>query len=71
MATEHIRRWRIGDVEIISIVELFDFQDDVWVLLRDAKPELMFKHPWLSPHFITPDGRMRMNFQAFVVVSRG
>ena len=71
MAAEHIARWRIGEVEITRIAELYDFQDDVWVLLKDAGPELLLKHDWLSPHYATPDGRMRMNFQAFVVASQG
>ena len=71
MAAEHIKRWRIGDVEVVRIAELYDFQDDVWVLLKDAGPELLLKHSWLSPHYATPDGRMRMNFQAFVVASKG
>ncbi len=71
MAIENSRRWKIGNVEIISIVELFDFQDDVWVLLKDAEPELLLEHEWLRPHYVTPDGRMRMNFQAFVVTSQG
>lgn len=71
MAKEHIKRWKIGDVEVVRIVELYDFQDDIWVLLKDATPELMLKHDWLQPNFSTPDGRMRMNFQAFVVSSKG
>jgi glyoxylase-like metal-dependent hydrolase (beta-lactamase superfamily II) len=42
------------------------------VLLKDAQPELMLRHKdWLQPNFSTPDGRMRMNFQAFVVASQG
>ena len=71
MAKEHIKRWQIGDVEVVRIVELYDFQDDIWVLLKDATPDLMLKHDWLHPNFSTPDGRMRMNFQAFVVSSKG
>jgi glyoxylase-like metal-dependent hydrolase (beta-lactamase superfamily II) len=71
MAAEHIKRWKIGDVEVVRIVELYDFQDDIWVLLKDATPELMLAHDWLQPNFSTPDGRMRMNFQAFVVASKG
>lgn len=71
MAKEHIKRWKIGDVEVVRIAEFYDFQDDVWVLLKDAGPELLLKHDWLQPHYVTPDGRMRMNFQAFVVASRG
>lgn len=66
-----MRRWRVGDAEIISVVEMHDFQDDIWVLLKDATPELPLSYDWLKPHFITPDGRMRMNFQAFLVISQG
>ena len=71
MAIETMKTWRIGDAEVTRIVELYDFQDDISVLLRDAKPELLLSHDWLAPHFVTPDGRMRMNFQAFLVVSQG
>lgn len=71
MAAEHIRHWQIGEVRVTRIVELYDFQDDVWVLLLDATPDLLLAHDWLAPHFVTPDGRMRMNFQAFLVQSRG
>ncbi len=71
MGREHIKRWKIGDVEVVRIVELYDFQDDVWVLLDGATADLLLKYDWLAPHFVTPDGRMRMNFQAFVVVSQG
>src|SRR3569833_2556866 len=71
MALEHMRRWRVGDAEIVRIVEMYDFQDDIWGLLMDATPDLTLSHGWLKPHFITPDGRMRMNFQAFLVISQG
>ncbi len=71
MGAEHIKRWKVGDVEIIRIVELYDFQDDVWVLLEGATADTVKQYPWLFPQFATADGRMRMNFQAFVVTSRG
>jgi glyoxylase-like metal-dependent hydrolase (beta-lactamase superfamily II) len=71
MAAEHIRKWRVGDVEIARIVELYGFEDHLWMLLKDAKPEFMQQYEWLRPHFATPDGRMIMNFQCFVLRSRG
>jgi glyoxylase-like metal-dependent hydrolase (beta-lactamase superfamily II) len=71
MAAEHIRTWRVGDVEIARIVELYGFEDHLWMLLKDAKPEFMQQYAWLRPHFATPDGRMIMNFQCFVLRSRG
>ena len=72
MAVEHMKTWTIGEVEIVRVVELYDFHDDIWVLLDNATPEqTTLKHDWLAPHFVSPDGRMRMNFQAFAVTSRG
>ena len=41
MAAEHIRHWRIGDVEIASIVEVYGFEDDISMLLPDATPEFL------------------------------
>jgi glyoxylase-like metal-dependent hydrolase (beta-lactamase superfamily II) len=71
LAAEHIRKWRVGDVEIARIAELYGFEDHLWMLLPDAKPEFMLQFPWLQPHFATPDGRMILNFQCFVLRSRG
>jgi glyoxylase-like metal-dependent hydrolase (beta-lactamase superfamily II) len=71
MGVEHLKTWNIGDVSITRIVELYDFQDDIWVLLENATPDLVQRYDWLKPHFATPDGRMRMNFQAFAVTSQG
>jgi len=67
MAVEHIRRWKIGDVEVVRLVELWNFEDDLWVLLDGGTAEHMKRHAWLQPHYATPDGRMILNFQAFAV----
>jgi glyoxylase-like metal-dependent hydrolase (beta-lactamase superfamily II) len=67
MAAEHIRHWKIGDVEVARIVEVNAHEDPIAVLLPDAGPELVKQHDWLIPRFATPDGRMRISFQAFVV----
>ena len=72
MAQEHMRRWKVGEVEIVSIVELYDFHDHIWMLLKDATAETTtLRHDWLKPHFIDDDGLMRMNFQAYLVISQG
>jgi glyoxylase-like metal-dependent hydrolase (beta-lactamase superfamily II) len=71
MAAEHIRHWRIGEVEIARIVEVNAWEDDIAMLLPNAKPELVQRHAWLRPHFATPDGRMIISFQCFVLRSRG
>ena len=67
MALEHIRRWKVGDVEISRIVEVYGFEDDVGFLLPGATPETLQKYDWLYPHFATPEGKMVISFQAFVI----
>jgi len=67
MAVEHMRSWTIGDVTVTRIVELFDFQDDIAMTIPDATADEVKAIPWLFPHYATPDGRQRMNFQGFVV----
>lgn len=71
MAAEHIRHWRIGDVDIARIVEINAFEDDISMLLPNATAEFVQQFPWLVPHFATPAGRMLVSFQAFVLRSRG
>lgn len=71
MAVENIRHWRIGDVEVARIVEVNAFEDNISMLLPDATPEFVQQFGWLRPHFATPDGRMILSFQAFVLRSRG
>ena len=67
MAIENLRTWKIGDVEIMRIVEVNHWEDDITMLLPDATPETVQRYPWLQPHFATPDGRMIINFQCFVM----
>ena len=39
--------------------------------MPDATPEEVIAMRWLHPHYATPDGQQRMNFQAFVVRAPG
>ncbi len=71
MAAEHIRHWKIGDVEVARIVEVYGFEDNIAMLLPGGTPELVLRYPWLQPRFATHDGRMIISFQAFVLRSRG
>jgi glyoxylase-like metal-dependent hydrolase (beta-lactamase superfamily II) len=71
MAVQNIGRWRVGDVKVFSIPEVVSFDDDINVLLPNATPELVLKYPWLQPHYATPEGRMIINFQGFVVKAGG
>ena len=67
MAIEHMKTWRVGAVEITRLVEVWKWEDDIWMALEDAKPALVQAQPWLLPDHVTPEGRMFINFQAFVV----
>jgi glyoxylase-like metal-dependent hydrolase (beta-lactamase superfamily II) len=71
MAAEHIRHWRVGDVEIARIVEVYGFEDDISMLLPDATPQYVQQFGWLIPHFATPAGKMIISFQCFVLRSKG
>ena len=71
MTVEHIRHWRIGDVEVARIVEVNAFEDNISMLLKDETAEFVQQHRWLQPHFATPEGLMKISFQAFVLRSRG
>lgn len=71
MAIEHMRSWQVGDVTVTAIVELWDFQDHINMTMSDATAEEVIALRWLHPHYATPDGRQRMNFQGFVVQTPG
>ena len=67
MAIEHMKTWKVGGVEITRLVEVWKWEDDIWMVLEDSKPPIVHTQPWLLPDHATPEGRMFINFQAFVV----
>jgi glyoxylase-like metal-dependent hydrolase (beta-lactamase superfamily II) len=67
MAVEHMRTWRIGSVEITRIVEVWKWEDDIGMTLDGGQASIVLTQPWLLPHHATPEGRMFINFQAFVI----
>ncbi len=71
MTANHIKRWRIGEVEIVRIVEINAHEDEISMLLPGAGRDLMLQYEWLRPHFVTSEGKMRISFQCFLVRSRG
>jgi glyoxylase-like metal-dependent hydrolase (beta-lactamase superfamily II) len=71
MAVEHIKHWRIGDVEIARLVEVNAFEDNLWMLWKDESADFLKRHAWVHPHFATPEGLMKISFQCFVLRSRG
>ena len=71
MAIEHVRKWRIGDVEVARFVEVNAFEDDMQMLLKEGTTKFVQSFPWLTPHFATRAGRMLISFQCFALRSRG
>lgn len=71
MAQEHMRSFTVGDVTITRIVEVWDFTDDIAMTMPEATAEEVIAMRWLHPHYATPEGRQRMNFQGFVVQAPG
>ena len=71
MAREHMKSWQVGDVTVTRVVELWGFQDNIQMTMPDATAEEVVALQWLHPHYATPDGRQRMNFQGFVVQAPG
>lgn len=67
MAIETMRSWKVGDVEITRLVEVNAWEDDITMLLPDATPATVQAYPWLVPHYATPQGRMILSFQCFVM----
>jgi glyoxylase-like metal-dependent hydrolase (beta-lactamase superfamily II) len=71
MAREHMKSWQVGDVTVTRVVELWDFQDNIQMTMPEATAEEVIALDWLHPHYATPDGKQRMNFQGFVVQAPG
>jgi len=72
VALEHVKHWRIGDVEVVRIVEVNAFEDDMKMLLpEEGTPEFVQQFKWLVPHFATRAGRMLISFQCFALRSQG
>jgi glyoxylase-like metal-dependent hydrolase (beta-lactamase superfamily II) len=67
MAKENIRHWQIGDVQVTRIVEVNAHQDPFTMLSVECAPDMGKDYPWLIPHFATPDGTMKISFQAFAL----
>jgi glyoxylase-like metal-dependent hydrolase (beta-lactamase superfamily II) len=71
VAVEHIKHWRVGEVEVVRIVEIDAFEDDIGMLLEGETAAFVRQFPWLQPQFATPDGRMKISFQCFALRSQG
>jgi len=66
-----MKSWKVGDVTVTRIVEIWDFHDNINMTMPDATAEEVLALDWLHPHYATPEGLQRMNFQGFVVQAPG
>ncbi len=71
MARETMMSWQVGEVTITRIVELYNFTDNINMTMSDATADEVIALEWLHPHYATPEGLQRMNFQGFVVQAPG
>ncbi|HLY54760.1 MAG TPA: MBL fold metallo-hydrolase [Stellaceae bacterium] len=62
-----MRQWTIGRVRVSCLADLAGHTDPIQVLIADGSADWLLSYPWLRPHFVTPDGRMVISFQCFLV----
>lgn len=65
--------WQIGDVKVTRVVEMeipIPYSEEQ-PFLQDATPEAIKQIPWLSPHFVTPEGEMILSVHALAVEAPG
>lgn len=58
--------WKVGKVRITKIVELETVGSTRFILPLATNEEIR-KLPWLTPHFATEEGRLKMSIHALVV----
>lgn len=67
MNTQYVKHWRVGQVQVTRIVEIFPFQVPASDLFAEGSADIIQRHPWLLPHHASADGQIIFAFQAFVV----
>ncbi len=71
MSSETFTHWRIFHVDSALITEEYVFECHIQMRLPDAYASFVQQYEWLRPHHATPDGRMILSFQCFVIRTRG
>ena len=69
--TSEFRRWRIGAITVTRIIEMADVPLPADQLFPAASAEQVRSTPWLKPCFVTDEGRLRLNFQCFLIEAGG
>jgi len=63
--------WKIGEVEILQIIELEEAGKLIQSTIREATPENIKKIGWLYPHFADKEGNFKSLVQSFLIRSEG
>ena len=63
-------RWEIGDITVTRVMELPTMAMEPDDLLQTTR-EVVARHDWLQPDYVTPDLLLRANIQAFVIEAGG
>ncbi len=65
--------WKVGDVTITRVVEMEmeTAYSEKRPFLREATPEALRDIAWLTPHFVTPEGHLRVSIHALLVDAPG
>jgi glyoxylase-like metal-dependent hydrolase (beta-lactamase superfamily II) len=61
-----MQSWRIGDVKVTKIVEL-EATGGTRFILPQATREAALAIPWMAPHFMDEEGRLKMSIHALVI----
>ena len=65
-AAENLTSWSIGKVKITRVTEI-EAIGGTRFILQQATPEEAQKIPWLVPRYATPEGKLRLNVQSWLV----
>jgi len=63
-------KWKIGEVEIIQIVEMED-NDSFSTIIPESKPKRILEIGWMRPHFADEKGNLKALVQSFLIRSNG
>jgi glyoxylase-like metal-dependent hydrolase (beta-lactamase superfamily II) len=58
--------WMVGDVRIVKVVE-HEMPVPLGGMLQDVPEGAVDRHPWLRPHFVTPDGDGLLSIHGLVI----
>jgi glyoxylase-like metal-dependent hydrolase (beta-lactamase superfamily II) len=65
------QRWRVGDVNVTSVVEEQTDHIPPVFFFPEATPDAVSRHDWLLPDYADADGNVSLRVQAFVVEQAG